>query len=419
MSKINIEINQLTRVEGHGTLVIQALDGKVGNVRWEVTEAPRFFEMMLRGRPWHDAHVLASRICGICSVSHQLASLHATEAAFGLQPSEQTILLRKLLYSGEVIESHTLHIFVLAGPDFAEAGSIFPLVNKTGMLNGLKLKKLGNEIMEVIGGRSIHPQATAVNGFGRLPRIQDLLLLQKDLTESIPFLNSTVDLFKNFRMPDFSRETEFVALKDKQEYAFIRGDLASTDTGTSPVDNYEDIIKEFVSPPSTAKFARHVRNSLAVGALARININYDQLRPRAKAAAIELGLKPVSYNPFLATQAQVVEVIHEVEESLANIEQLLKSGIHTEENRVTVKEGRGISAVEAPRGLLIYDYTFDKNGFITKANCIIPTNMNHANIQKDLEVMVNENINLNEGQLRLLCEMLVRSYDPCISCSTH
>ncbi len=419
MSKINIETSQLTRVEGHGKLIIRAADGKVEEVRWEITESPRFFEMMLRGRPWHDAHVLASRICGICSVSHQLASLQATEAAFGLQPSEQTILLRKLLYAGEVIESHTLHMFVLAGPDFVGAGSIFPLVDKPAMKKGLHLKRLGNELMEIIGGRSIHPQATAVNGFGRLPRVPDLLLLQKDLKESLPDLEAAVDVFRNFEIPDFSRETEFIALKDNREYAFIRGDLASTDTGISQVSRYRDVIKEFVAPPSTAKFARHVRDSFAVGALARFNINYNQLRPLAKEAAEQMGLKPVCYNPFMNTLVQLVEVIHEVEESLDIVEQLLTRGIRNEENRVAVKEGQGISAVEAPRGLLIYDYTFDKNGYITEANCIIPTNQNHANIQKDLENLVSLNVNNSEEQVRLLSEMLVRSYDPCISCSTH
>jgi sulfhydrogenase subunit alpha len=419
MTRINIEINQLSRVEGHGKLIIKAENGKVEKARWEVTEAPRFFERILRGRPWHDAHVLASRICGICSVSHQLASLQATEGAFGLQPSEQTVLLRRLLYAGEVIESHSLHIFVLAGPDFAGAGSIFPLINKTAMLNGLKLKKLGNELMEIIGGRSIHPQATAVNGFGRLPLVQDLQLLQHDLKEALPYLDSTVDLFKNFQIPDFSRETEFIALKDNREYAFIHGNIASTDTGISPVEKYEEVIQEFVSPPSTAKFAKHVRDSFAVGALARINLNYNQLRPRARESADELGLEPICYNPFMFTPAQVVEVIHEIEESLDIIDQLLKKGIHEEENRVVVKEGRGISAVEAPRGLLVYDYTYDQKGFIVKANCIIPTNMNHANIQNDLEALASANADLGEQPLRLLCEMLVRSYDPCISCSTH
>jgi sulfhydrogenase subunit alpha len=419
MSKIYFEVNPLTRVEGHGKLILKAKDGKVEAVQWQVTEAPRFFEMMLRGRPWHDAHVLASRICGICSVSHQLASLQATEIAFGLQPTQQTVFLRKLLYAGEVIESHTLHIFVLAGPDFVEAGSIFPLINKDAILAGLRLKKLGNELMEIIGGRSIHPQATTVNGFGKLPRIQDLLTLQKDLKEALPDLKTAVDLFKNFQMPDFSRETEFIALKNPEEYAFIRGNIASTDTGVFPVDAYENNIKEFVSPPSTAKFAKHARDSFAVGALARININYSQLRPLAKQAADELGLKPGCFNPFMATPAQVVEVIHEVEECLVIIDQLLGTGIREEKNYVAVKKGRGISAVEAPRGLLIYDYMFDQNGFIQNANCIIPTNQNHANIQKDLEALVSQNIHKNEEELRRLCEMLVRSYDPCISCSTH
>ncbi|GAI00433.1 unnamed protein product, partial [marine sediment metagenome] len=169
--KIDIKVNQLTRVEGHGNIIVKATDGKVEEVRWEVTESPRFFEVMLRGRPWHETHVLASRICGICSVSHQLAALEATEAAFDIQPSEQTILLRKLLYCGEVIESHILHLYFLAGPDFLGVGSVFPLLDshKDVVLHGLRLKKLGNDIMEVIGGRAVHPQAARVNGFGRLP----------------------------------------------------------------------------------------------------------------------------------------------------------------------------------------------------------------------------------------------------------
>jgi coenzyme F420-reducing hydrogenase alpha subunit len=254
--------------------------------------------------------------------------------------------------------------------------------------------------MEIIGGRSIHPQATTVNGFGRLPRPKDLLLLQKDLKEALPDLEASVEAFKNFQIPDFSRETEFIALKDNREYAFIRGDIDSTDTGISPVSQYRDVIKEFVAPPSTAKFARHVRDSFAVGALARLNLNYDQLRPLARQAADELGLRPVCYNPFMNTLAQLIEVIHEVEECLEIIDQLLKKGIHKEENQVTVREGQGISAVEAPRGLLIYDYTFDKNGYITAANCIIPTNQNHANIQKDLEALVSLNMNRSEEQIR-------------------
>jgi coenzyme F420-reducing hydrogenase alpha subunit len=421
VKKVNIKVNQITRVEGHGNLVVRSSNGTVDEVRWEVTESPRFFELMLKGRPWHDAHVLASRICGICSVAHQFASLAATEAAFGIQPSEQTILLRKLLYVGEMIESHMLHVYLLASPDFFGTDSIFPLMqsNRNIVLTGLRLKKLGNDIMELIGGRMVHPQAATVGGFARLPHKQTLLYLQKRLQEALPDLEATVKLFKQLDVPQFFRETEYIALKHPDEYALTRGLICSTDTGTTPLDQYLDITNEYCVPHSTAKFTKHVRESYAVGALARININYEHLNPLAKKAAAELGLKPICCNPFMNTTAQIVETIHEVEEGQYTIERLLQSDVREEKISVPVKTGQGIGAVEAPRGLLIHDYRYDESGRIVRANCVIPTNQNHANIQQDLETLVQNNLSKSEKNLKLLCEMLIRSYDPCISCSTH
>jgi sulfhydrogenase subunit alpha len=421
MSKINIKVNQLTRVEGHGNLIIKASHDKLEELRWEITESPRFFELMLRGRSWHDAHVLASRICGICSVSHQLASIQATEAAFGIQPSRQTIMLRKLLYVGEVIESHILHLYFLALPDFLNAGSAFSLMksHKDTVLCGARLKKLGNDIMEIIGGRAVHPQAAVVNGFGRLPAERDLLNLRDRLSEALSDLQDTVDLFKGIKLPDFSRETEYISLTHPEEYAFIRGSICSTDTGIAGVEQYLKITNEYCVPHSTAKLARHVRNSYAVGALARINNNFGQLHPMAKNAAIELCLEPICFKPFMNNIAQVVETVHEVEEAIDIIDRLLREEIREEKISVTARAGRGIGSVEAPRGLLIHDYTYGEDGCVTEANCVIPTNQNHANIQHDLETLVTQNLDKNEEQLRLLCEMLIRAYDPCISCSTH
>jgi sulfhydrogenase subunit alpha len=421
MSKLNININHVARVEGHGNLVVRSFNGQVPEVRWEVAESPRFFELMLKGRPWHDAHVLSSRICGICSVSHQFASLAATEAAFGIRPSEQTILLRKLLYVGEMIESHMLHVYLLAGPDFLGTESIFPLLrtNRELILSGLKLKKLGNNIMESIGGRAVHPQAATVGGFGRVPQKQTLLSLQKKLQESEPYLEATVKLFKILELPRFSRETEYVSLKYPGEYALVRGAICSTKTGMAPLEQYRDIASEYCVPHSTAKFAKHNGESYVVGALARMNINRDQLHPKAVEASRELGLQPMSSNPFMNTVAQIVETIHEVEEGKEIVKRLLENGIAEEKPSVAFQAGRGVGAVEAPRGLLIHDYAYDENGNITEANCIIPTNQNHASIQHDLEMLVRSNLIKGEDEIKRLCEMLVRSYDPCISCSTH
>lgn len=419
--KFHINVHQLTRVEGHGNIIVRVSNGKVEEVRWEVTESPRFFEVMLRGRRWDEVHHIASRICGICSVSHQFASLEATEAAFGIRPSEQTILLRKLLYDGEIIESHIFHLYFLAAPDFLGAGSAFQLLDshKEVVLCGLRLKKLGNDIMEVIGGRAVHPQAAIVNGFGRLPSNEALSSLQSKLTNALPDLEATVELFKALELPQFTRETEYIALKHPEEYALIRGYPSSTDTGLATLEQYADIANEYCVPHSTAKLTKHARESYAVGALARVNNNYEQLNHLAKKAANELGLRPLCCNPFMNNTAQVVETIHVVEEGVDLVDRLLRIGVQEEESVVPIRAGRGIGAVEAPRGLLIYDYTYDENGYIVEANCVIPTNQNHANIQHDLEALVPRYLDRDENELRLLCEMLVRSYDPCISCSTH
>jgi len=421
VKKINTRANQITRVEGHGNLVVRFSKGKIPEVRWEVTESPRFFELMLRGRPWHDAHVLASRICGICSVSHQFASIIATEAAFGIHPSEQTILLRKLLYIGEMIESHMLHVYLLVSPDLMGTGSIFPLMkaNREMVLTGLRLKKLGNDIMELIGGRAVHPQAATVGGFGRLPSKQTLLHLGHRLQEALPDVEATVKLFKKLDIPQFYRETEYISLKHPNEYALIRGSICSTDTGIVSPAQYLDITNEYCVPHSTAKFTKHVRESYAVGALARININHDQLYPLAAQVGDELGIQPICCNPFMNTLAQIVETMHEIEECQNIVKRLLESGVSREEFTVEFRAGRGIGVVEAPRGLLIHDYSYDGTGHIVKANCVIPTNQNHANIQCDLESLVQSNLNKSNDSLRQLCEMLIRSYDPCISCSTH
>jgi len=421
VKKININVNPISRVEGHGRLVVRSSNGKTPEVIWEVTESPRFFELMLRGRPWHDAHVLASRICGICSVSQQFASLAATEAAFGIQPSEQTILLRKLLYVGEMIESHMLHVYLLASPDFLNVGSVFPIMetNRELVLTGLRLKKLGNDIMKLIGGRAVHPQAATVGGFSRLPDEQSLLYLGKRLQEALPDIQATAELFKKLDIPQFHRETEYISLKYPDEYALIRGSIYSTDTGTAPLNQYLDITNEYCVPHSTAKFAKHVRESYLVGALARINVNHAQLHPLAAQVADELGIQPICCNPFMNTLAQIVETVHEIEEGQNIVKRLLENGISKEKFAVEFQAGRGVGAVEAPRGLLIHDYSYDNTGYIIKANCIIPTNQNHANIQHDLESLVRNNLSNGADNLRKLCEMLIRSYDPCISCSTH
>ncbi len=421
MTQLNINVHHVTRVEGHGNITVNAKDGEIKEITWAITESPRFFEAMLRGLNYEDVTWIAPRICGICSIAHSTASIQATEAAFGVQPSEQTMLLRKLLYHAETLQSHVLHFYFLTAPDFLGVGSVFSLVNthKEVVLRALRLKKLANDLADLIGGRKTHPNSCVVGGFVKFPEVSELKTMQQRLTQAMDDLKETVKLFKGLEIPDFIRETEYIALKDSKEYAFISGSIASTDTGIAAVTDYLNITNEFCVPQSTAKFSKHNRDSYMVGALARFNNNYSQLLPEAQKAAEELQLKAICHNPYMITLAQIVESIHAVEDSLRLIDQILARGLKEEKPDVKVKAGRGIGAVEAPRGILFHDYTYDGKGILTEANCVIPTNQNHNNIQKDMETLVPRIINQPQEEITHMLEMLVRAYDPCISCSTH
>jgi sulfhydrogenase subunit alpha len=421
MKQVNVNVHYVTRVEGHGNIVLNVKDGKIEKIKWEVIEAPRLFEAMLRGRHFEDVPIIASRICGICSISHTLASIQAVESAFKVKPSEQTILLRKVLYYAELMESHVLHTLFLAAPDFLGVKSVFPLVetHKDVVVMALRLKKLAYNLAEAVAGRKTHPLGCVVGGFAKIPDINEILALKARLESSRHDFDTIIKLFKTLNIPDFVRETEYIALKDKSEYAFIHGDIASSDAGITPLENYLDVTNEFCVPWSTAKYARNKRESYMVGALSRFNLNYDQLLPSAKAAAKELGLKAPCHNPFMNTVAQVVESVHCVDDCLNIIESLARTGLEDEIPNVRIIAGRGIGAVEAPRGILFHDYTFDDKGILQKANCIIPTNQNHNNIQKDMEAMVPGILEQPEDEVRQRLEMLVRAYDPCISCSAH
>jgi len=416
-----INVHYVTRVEGHGNIVVDLKDAAIQELRWEIPEAPRFFEAMVRGQSYADAPHITSRICGICSIGHTIASLQGIEAALGVQPSEQTVLLRKLILHAETVQSHTLHVFYLAAPDFLGVNSVIPLAttHKEPLLQAIRLHRLANEWSDLLGGRTTHPINMVVNGWTRLPTPDELRALRQRLTEAIPDLEAWVGIFKTLDIPDFERETEYLALQRDDEYAFYNGGIASTDGGTTPVPLYREKIKEFVVPYSTAKHTKAARESFMVGALARFNNNYEKLSPLARWAAEEMGLKPVCYNPFMNNVAQLVETAHCLEDGVRIINELLAMGIKEEDRSVEIKGGTGVGATEVPRGILIHEYTLDNNGTITGANLIIPTNMNHNNIERDLKALVPIVVDKSQEEITLALEMLVRSYDPCISCSTH
>jgi len=391
-----------------------------------VVEAPRFFEAMLRGQHYNELRPITSRICGICSIGHSLASLKATEDALNVEITEQTALLRRLAIHGENMQSHILHIGYLAAPDLFGIGSVFPLVgtkHTDALLKIVKLHRLANEMSDLICGRTIHPIRLIVGGFSAIPNKKQLLTLRKRLEEAkvIAYEVAQVVYSVADKLPNFSRQTEYIGLSADNEYALYDGIINSTDTGKfKDYKNYQKITNEYVVPHSTAKYTKHAKKSYMVGALARFNLNSSKLHPAARDVAKLFKLKAINYNPFMNTIAQLIEFVHSVEDSINLIDKILEKGLKEEKpTKVKVKASRGVGLVEVPRGLLIHDYTLNSKGYCTKANCIIPTNQNHANIQYDMEKMVPEIIDRPPKEIELTLEMLVRAYDPCISCSTH
>jgi len=422
---LSVDVHHVTRVEGHGNIRVRARDGVVEEVQWQVPEAPRFFEAMVRGRSWDEIQIVACRICGICSFAHSLASIKAVEAAMGVEVSEQTHRLRVLAYGGEQIESHILHVGYLVAPDLFGVKSVVPLASTHPEVvrTVIRAHRLGNDWMELLGGRRTHPVSFRVGGFGKLPTEEELRSLQDRLKKIVPDLKTIAEVVLSVadRIPAFDRDTEYIALVNPNEYTFYDGQIGSTDTGGElvPIQEFESVVNEYVSPQSTAKWAKWHRESYAVGALARFKLNASKLRPLAAETARKLGLTTDCCNPYMNSVAQVVEAVEVVEAGIEQIDDLLTRGIRAETPKVTPRAGTGVGCVEAPRGILFHKYTFDENGVCTAANISIPTNQNHGNIQKDFEALVPQVLDRDEDEVRLMLEMLVRAYDPCISCSAH
>jgi coenzyme F420-reducing hydrogenase alpha subunit len=422
---LNIDVHHLTRVEGHGNIVVDMKNGQLKKAQLQIVEPPRYFEAMLKGRNFNEVAIITSRICGICSLGHQMASLKATEEALGLEISKQTEILRKILVNGSTFQSNVLHALFLATPDFLNVGSVFPLVetHKDVVLAALRLKRLANDIGDIISGRAVHPISCVPGGFTKLPTREDLVGLRKKLVhEGRPDANYAVDVFATLldKIPDFNRETEYISAYNAEEYGLYAGDICSSDTGIYEVDKYLEVTNEFIVAHSTSKHARFNRSSYMVGALARFNNSHELLRPQARQVAVRLGLTAPNYNPYMNTVAQMVEVVHCLEDTIALLDVLIDRGIEDEKpNQEPTRYGRGIATTEVPRGILFHDYTYNRRGAIEAANCIIPTGQNLANIDDDMKKLVPEILNESEEQITNKLEMLVRAYDPCISCSVH
>ncbi len=417
-----IKLDYLTRIEGHAHLVIERKAGKVTGCRLEVVETPRFFEALLQGRHYSDVATIVARVCGVCSISHTLASLMATEAALKIEVPPAAQLLRRLLSYGEIVQSHLLQLYFMAVPDYLGAASLFQLLDAQPELvrRALRLKRVGNRICEVIGGRPIHPVTTCLGGFSTKPEVGQLKQLRQELVASLPDLEATVELFAEFEYPQFSRQREAISLQANGRYP-LHGSILTSSSGEScSVADYRTQIEEYLLPHSTAKLARSRSGSYMVGAQARVRNGAGHLSPMAKKVAEALQLEQSGNNPFENLKARLVEVIHCIEESLHVIDELLLHGMpRINSNSTPVVGGSGTAAVEAPRGLLFHRYEYAADGLLQQADCVIPTAQNLASIEADIQLLLPQLLDQPEELLRQQLEMLIRAYDPCLSCSTH
>lgn len=415
-----LKVDALTRVEGEGAMYVEVVDGTLNDVQLRIYEPPRFFEAFLRGRKHTEPPDITARICGICPVAYQTSACNAIEAACGVTVEGPLRDLRHLIYCGEWIESHTLHIYLLHAPDFLGYDSAIDLAadHRAVVERGLRLKKIGNDVIELLGGRSIHPINVRIGGFYRVPTKRELRPLADHLHWARDAAVETVRWVAGFDFPDFNHDHELVALRHPDEYAIVDGRLVSTGGLDLAPDEYEDHFAEEHVERSTALHSRIVeRGNYLVGPLARYSLNSAQLSPVAREVANEVGLGPQCRNPFQSIVVRAVEVVHACEEALRLIDRYEMPDRPAVD--VPARAGTGFGWSEAPRGLLWHRYTLDDEGVILDAKIVPPTSQNQPTIEHDLWHLVESRLELADDELQHLCEQSIRNYDPCISCSAH
>jgi coenzyme F420-reducing hydrogenase alpha subunit len=415
-----IKVDCLTRVEGEGALTIRFDGDRVRDVKLRIFEPPRFFEGLLRGRSREEVPDITARICGICPVAYQMSACHALENAAGVRVEEPLRSLRRLLYCGEWISSHCLHMFMLHAPDFLGYPDAISMAQEYAGLvrRGLRMKQVGNAILSTIGGREIHPVNVRVGGFYRVPATAELKALLPDLVRARDASLETVSDFSRLNFPEFERDYEFVALRHPHEYPFCEGRLVSSRGLDIEVDDFESVFQEEQVPHSTALHSViEGRGAYVCGPLARINLNFDKLRPLAREAAESAGFTAPCRNPFRSILARGVEVIQAIDEAIAIIESWTPPAHPSVQ--IPQKAATGYACTEAPRGILYHRYEVDGNGLIRDANIVPPTSQNQKSIEMDLFEIAARLAAMPHEQAVLLAEQTVRNYDPCISCSTH
>jgi len=415
-----IGVEGLSRVEGEGSLRVEVHDGTVTDVALEIFEPPRYFEALLVGRNFTEAPDITARICGICPVAYQMSACAAMEDACGVTVDEEIGHLRRLLYCGEWIQSHALHIYLLHAPDFLGCADAVELaqVDRGAVERGLQIKRTGNLVMETVGGRAVHPVNVRVGGFYRAPDPASVAALVEPLRRARDDALATVEWVAGFDFPDVSGEYHFVALRDDDRYAIEQGRPASSEGLDMTPSEFADLVVEEHVARSTALHARlGGRDPYLTGPLARYALNAATLSPLAAEAATRAGLGPVCTNPFRSIVVRAVELVFACEEALSLAESYIPP--YTPAVPVTPRAGSGTGATEAPRGLLFHQYEIDDSGDILWARIVPPTSQNQLTIEADLRRVAQGALELGDDELRWRCEQSVRNHDPCISCAAH
>ncbi len=423
MSTKTIDVKYLARVEGEGALRVEIKNKKVVATYLKIFEPPRFFEAFLRGRKFDEAPDITSRICGICPIAYQTSAMHAMEDVCQFVADPMTESLRRLIYLGEWIESHSLHVYMLHAPDFLgfESGIHMAKVFPEEVRRGLALKKIGNELMSLLGGREVHPINLKVGGFYRYPTKEELIRFRPQLEKGLEMAIATLHWVSKFDFPKVERDYEFVCLRPPQDlYPVESGRIISSKGLNIEADEYEDHFEEIHVPHSTALHSNHRGyGSYVVGPLSRFHLSYERLGDVSKAESQRVKFSPTSKNPFKSILARSVELIYACEEGIRLIDHYEVPDESVRGNLLSPKKRVGYACTEAPRGMLYHRYHVSSDGLIEDAKIVAPTSQNQRSIEEDLFVMVQDRVSWSKDKLTWFCEQAVRNYDPCISCSAH
>jgi sulfhydrogenase subunit alpha len=417
---IHIEVPVLARVEGEGALELTIQDNRLQDLKLRIYEPPRFFEKLLAGRAYNEVMDIVARICGICPVAYQMSAVQAIESCFNINISPGIRNLRRLMYCGEWIESHALHIHMLAAPDFLGLNNVIEMAEQDPDIvrRGLKLQNLGNRIIRELGGRSVHPVSICAGGFSTLPKASCLQELLRDLEEAVGDAAQLIEWTTRLNLPSHSQEFCCVALSHADEYAINDGTIKSSDGLNIDITKYQDHFIEQHVPHSTALHSTLNNHPYLVGPLARLNLNHETLPDDVRAIISRHGITLPNYNMYYSIIARAIEIYFAITEAIRILKDY--SAPDAPALSVTPQAGVGYGCTEAPRGILWHRYELDKQGFVSSATIVPPTSQNQARIEEDIRITL-ETVGLDrsDDELRLEGERVIRNYDPCISCATH